>query len=95
MKRHNLKISLLLITIFIQVSISLSQSGWTALNSGTSFHLKAVYPLDYNNIFVAGEGARVLNSSDGGDSWQDISPAFSSTNFHDVVFLLLIFLVFP
>ena len=79
-------ITFLLTSIFIQANISWSQSGWAALSSGTAHSLKAVYPLDYNTIFVAGEGARVLKSTDAGNSWQDISPAFASVNFNDVVF---------
>ncbi|UCF62767.1 MAG: T9SS type A sorting domain-containing protein [bacterium] len=65
---------------------ALGQPGWISLNSGTSYHLKAVYPLNYNYIYATGEGARILKSSDAGNSWQDISPAFASVNFNDLVF---------
>ena len=64
----------------------LPQTGWRALNSGTNNNLRAIYPLNYQTIFVAGDGARVLASNDSGMSWQDISPTVSPVNLNDIVF---------
>lgn len=86
MKYHHFIITLLLISYFTLTSLSWGQAGWTVLNSPTAFSLKALHLLDYNTIFIAGEGSRVFKSTDAGGGWQDISPAFASVNFNDIVF---------
>lgn len=75
----------LLINSIIEKNIE-AQSGWTLLNSGSTYNLKAVCLLDYESVFVTGDGATVLRSDDGGTNWLDISPAFSSVNLNGIVF---------
>ena len=75
----------LLINSIIEKNIE-AQSGWTLLNSGSTDNLKAVCLLDYESVFVTGDGARVLRSDDSGTNWLDISPAFSSVNLNGIVF---------
>ena len=86
MKSHHHIINLLLCLILILTGVLHGQSGWTALISGTSHDLKAIYLLNRQTIFVAGSGSRVLKSPDEGISWFDISPAISSVNLNDLVF---------
>ena len=82
------KLYIFIIFVFLLLNnrVVTPQSGWNSLYSGTSYNLRAVYSLNYQTVFVTGDGARVLKTTDGGTSWQDISPAFSSVNLNDVVF---------
>ena len=86
MKIYDCIIPVFFVILLMESQRSPAQTGWTSLNSGTTYNLRAVCMLNYQTIFVTGDGARVLTSTDGGSSWMDISPAFSSINLNDIVF---------
>jgi photosystem II stability/assembly factor-like uncharacterized protein len=86
MKSYHFLIPFILGIILLLSWSSLAQTGWMTLNSGTNYNLRAVFPLNYEIVFVTGDGARVLTSTDGGNNWLDISPVFSSVNLNDIVF---------
>lgn len=52
-----------------------AQSGWSALNSGTSTNLYAVHFINVDNGYVVGAGGTILKTTDGGANWADVSPA--------------------
>ncbi len=86
MTHHNLLVSCLIIPLAFITTSALAQSGWVVLNPGTVQNLQDVFLLDYQHVYVAGDGGLILASSDSGHSWQDISPPALPVNLNGIVF---------
>jgi photosystem II stability/assembly factor-like uncharacterized protein len=52
-----------------------AQTGWNTLNSGASTNLYTVHFMDTDSGYVAGAGGTVLKTTDGGGSWNNVSPS--------------------
>ena len=74
----------LLLTAFCLLP-SASAATWTRQPTGTMAWLRAVYFLDQNRGWVAGSGGTVLETTDGGQTWQKLNP-LTKDNLRDVYF---------
>jgi len=66
----------LLITTFLLAFtlVAFAQEGWNDVTpSGTYPGLHGIYAVDLNNIWVVGEEGTILNSTDGGSTWNVIT----------------------
>ncbi len=62
---------------------------WTKVSSGVSSQLRSVSSA-YNSLsskYVCGNNGVALKSSDGGDSWTNISPAGVQTNLNSIIYV--------
>ncbi|RMG66620.1 MAG: hypothetical protein D6715_06515, partial [Calditrichaeota bacterium] len=75
----------LLVAVAFLPGLVTAQSGWEVLNSGTSVQLNAVFLLNADTGFVAGDGGTVLVTEDGGQSWQPLNTG-TGTNLLDLYF---------
>ncbi len=57
-----------------------AQPGWNQLNSGTANDLSAIHFLNVSTGYVAGAAGTVLRTTNGGASWQNVSPAGVTAN---------------
>jgi len=78
----------LMLSFFFLSNTSISQSGWTVQNSGTSYHICEIFFFDFNTGFAAGgneNGSIILKTINGGNTWsinyQSTNPAFISIKF--------------
>lgn len=62
------KIFLLLILLY-QINTAIGQSGWSPLQSGTSYGLYSVFFINSNTGFVVGEEGTVLKTNNAGLTW--------------------------
>ncbi len=53
------------------------QGQWTQVNSGVTTNLNDITFSDNNTGHIVGDSGKVLNSTDGGNTWIDVSPSHS------------------
>jgi len=65
----------LITVVFVALSsIAFAKEGWNDVTpSGTYPGLHGIYAVDSNNIWVVGEEGTILNSTDGGSTWSEIT----------------------
>jgi photosystem II stability/assembly factor-like uncharacterized protein len=75
----NVKFIILSFICLLISDISLSQSGWFPLNSGTTNGLKSVLFVNSQTGFVCGENNTLLKTMNGGNNWQTKLPSSDTT----------------
>lgn len=60
------KLSILLISLFIAAA---AQSQWTTQSSGITSSLNSIFFIDASNGFTAGDGGKILKTTNGGTNW--------------------------
>ena len=79
---------LLILSFFIS-NTSISQSGWTVQNSGTSYLLNSLYFFDFNTGFSAGgnpSGCVIIKTTNGGANWNINYQSTSNVNIKFIKF---------
>ncbi len=79
-----LTVLILLLTAHCSL-LNASAATWTRQTSGTMAWLHAVYFLDQNRGWVAGNGGTLLQTTDGGQTWRTLNP-ITKDNLRDVYF---------
>lgn len=85
---RNLVIALLVLFVFScgsQESTSLRIPYWEAGNSGTTAGFRGLSAVSENVAWASGSGGTVIRTTDGGESWQDVSvPGTDTIQFRDI-----------
>lgn len=86
------KNEIVIVLMFLNLTIILQnesrgQTGWYTLNSIYQVSYKAVYFLDNNTGFLAGDGNVILRTTNGGLTWNNTNPGGISFNASGIYFL--------
>ncbi|MFZ0390956.1 MAG: YCF48-related protein, partial [Calditrichia bacterium] len=71
------RLTAITLLILIPVTFAAGQSGWEVLSSGTQQNLQAVQFLNADSGRATGQGGTILQTSDGGQSWNILPFPFS------------------
>ncbi len=66
-----------LLAIFASTAVTAGPS-WVRVDSGTNQHLRDIHFANASNGWIAGEGATVLRSTNGGSQWTPVPPTSAS-----------------
>lgn len=84
--RYNFLLGIITI-IAISTGMLFAQSGWNALNPGVTANLYALHFIDTDSGYVTGAGGTVLKTTNGGTTWDDVSPAGVTADINGVAML--------